>query len=242
MSKSIVHDDPSVKVTVGVDTHKHQHVAVAIDGLGGSTRNGPGGRESSGLRGVARLGSAARRHRGFRDRPWSANWRLGHWNRRSGDPASRCRLITNAPPPALPAPTLASSSVAAHPRVLGGDSGPRESRLRAETASTASRFQLLVAPRTRRHRAHREAGHPGCGVGMRRSRRPVTPFYVSVMDRGPAFRDPPRLRALPCLGPSSPCRVLPLWRLDGRRSGPRRSRSAPRSHDPGRVFRYGWRF
>ena len=34
MSKSIVHDDPSVKVIVGVDTHKHEHVAVAVNGLG----------------------------------------------------------------------------------------------------------------------------------------------------------------------------------------------------------------
>lgn len=34
MSKSIVRDDPSVKVIVGVDTHKHEHVAVAINGLG----------------------------------------------------------------------------------------------------------------------------------------------------------------------------------------------------------------
>ena len=34
MSNSIVHDDPSVKVIVGVDTHKHEHVAVAINGLG----------------------------------------------------------------------------------------------------------------------------------------------------------------------------------------------------------------
>lgn len=34
MSNSIVRDDPSVKVIVGVDTHKHEHVAVAINGLG----------------------------------------------------------------------------------------------------------------------------------------------------------------------------------------------------------------
>ena len=34
MSNSIARDDPTVKVTVGVDTHKHEHVAVAINGLG----------------------------------------------------------------------------------------------------------------------------------------------------------------------------------------------------------------
>ena len=34
MSNSIVRDDPSVKVIVGVDTHKHEHVAVAINYLG----------------------------------------------------------------------------------------------------------------------------------------------------------------------------------------------------------------
>ena len=34
MSNSIARDDPSIKVIVGVDTHKHQHVAVAINGLG----------------------------------------------------------------------------------------------------------------------------------------------------------------------------------------------------------------
>ena len=34
MSNSIACDDPSVKVIVGVDTHKHEHVAVAINGLG----------------------------------------------------------------------------------------------------------------------------------------------------------------------------------------------------------------
>ncbi len=34
MSNSIARDDPSVKVIVGVDTHKHEHVAVAINDLG----------------------------------------------------------------------------------------------------------------------------------------------------------------------------------------------------------------
>ena len=34
MSNSIAWDDPSVKVIVGVDTHKHEHVAVAINDLG----------------------------------------------------------------------------------------------------------------------------------------------------------------------------------------------------------------
>ena len=34
MSDSIVRDHPAVKVIVGVDTHKHEHVAVAIDSLG----------------------------------------------------------------------------------------------------------------------------------------------------------------------------------------------------------------
>ena len=34
MSDSIARDDPAVKVIVGVDTHKHEHVAVAINGLG----------------------------------------------------------------------------------------------------------------------------------------------------------------------------------------------------------------
>ena len=34
MSNSIACDDPSVKVIVGVDTHKHEHVAVAINDLG----------------------------------------------------------------------------------------------------------------------------------------------------------------------------------------------------------------
>ena len=34
MSNSLACDDPSVKVVVGVDTHKHEHVAVAINGLG----------------------------------------------------------------------------------------------------------------------------------------------------------------------------------------------------------------
>ena len=34
MSNSIACDDPSIKVIVGVDTHKHEHVAVAINGLG----------------------------------------------------------------------------------------------------------------------------------------------------------------------------------------------------------------
>ena len=31
MSNSIARDDPAVKVIVGVDTHKHEHVAVAIN-------------------------------------------------------------------------------------------------------------------------------------------------------------------------------------------------------------------
>ena len=30
MSNSIARDDPSVKVIVGVDTHKHEHVAVGV--------------------------------------------------------------------------------------------------------------------------------------------------------------------------------------------------------------------
>ena len=34
MSNSITRDDPFVKVIVGVDTHKHEHVAVAINDLG----------------------------------------------------------------------------------------------------------------------------------------------------------------------------------------------------------------
>ena len=34
MSNNIARDDRSVKVIVGVDTHKHEHVAVAINGLG----------------------------------------------------------------------------------------------------------------------------------------------------------------------------------------------------------------
>ena len=34
MSNSIARDDPSVKVIVGVDTHKHEHVAVAVNDLG----------------------------------------------------------------------------------------------------------------------------------------------------------------------------------------------------------------
>ena len=34
MANSIARDDPSVKVIVGVDTHKHEHVAVAINDLG----------------------------------------------------------------------------------------------------------------------------------------------------------------------------------------------------------------
>ena len=34
MSNSIARDHPDVKVIVGVDTHKHEHVAVAIDSLG----------------------------------------------------------------------------------------------------------------------------------------------------------------------------------------------------------------
>ena len=34
MSNSIARDDPFVKVIVGVDTHKHEHVAVAINDLG----------------------------------------------------------------------------------------------------------------------------------------------------------------------------------------------------------------
>ena len=34
MPNSLVCEDPSVKVIVGVDTHKHEHVAVAINGLG----------------------------------------------------------------------------------------------------------------------------------------------------------------------------------------------------------------
>ena len=34
MSNNIARDDPSVKVIIGVDTHKHEHVAVAINGLG----------------------------------------------------------------------------------------------------------------------------------------------------------------------------------------------------------------
>ena len=37
MSNSIARDDPPVKVIVGVDTHKHEHVAVAINDL----REGP---------------------------------------------------------------------------------------------------------------------------------------------------------------------------------------------------------
>ena len=35
MSDSIARDHPAVKVIVGVDTHKHEHVAVAIDSRGG---------------------------------------------------------------------------------------------------------------------------------------------------------------------------------------------------------------
>ena len=34
MSNSIARDDPPVRVIVGVDTHKHEHVAVAINDLG----------------------------------------------------------------------------------------------------------------------------------------------------------------------------------------------------------------
>ena len=34
MSNSIACDDPSGVVIAGVDTHKHKHVAVAINGLG----------------------------------------------------------------------------------------------------------------------------------------------------------------------------------------------------------------
>ena len=34
MANSIARDEPSVKVIVGVDTHKHEHVAVAINDLG----------------------------------------------------------------------------------------------------------------------------------------------------------------------------------------------------------------
>ena len=34
MPNSLACEDPSVKVIVGVDTHKHEHVAVAINGLG----------------------------------------------------------------------------------------------------------------------------------------------------------------------------------------------------------------
>ena len=34
MSDSITRDRPAVKVIIGVDTHKHEHVAVAIDSLG----------------------------------------------------------------------------------------------------------------------------------------------------------------------------------------------------------------
>ena len=34
MANSIARDEPSVKIIVGVDTHKHEHVAVAINDLG----------------------------------------------------------------------------------------------------------------------------------------------------------------------------------------------------------------
>ena len=40
MPNSLACEDPSVKVIVGVDTHKHEHVAVAINGLGARLATG----------------------------------------------------------------------------------------------------------------------------------------------------------------------------------------------------------
>ena len=40
MPHSLACEDPSVKVIVGVDTHKHEHVAVAINGLGARLATG----------------------------------------------------------------------------------------------------------------------------------------------------------------------------------------------------------
>ena len=57
MPNSLVCEDPSVKVIVGVDTHKHEHVAVAINGLGARLATG---RAAANQAGYAELLSWAR--------------------------------------------------------------------------------------------------------------------------------------------------------------------------------------